>query len=115
MYKGHIEKSSGVMIAQINWGERTFFVQEGDAMKEWRVSAVNKERVIVHGSEGEELILPLNQQVFSTKPYAIFGFFANDNEMKVKVGDTIEGYKVLDITQAAVILYKDSMTITVSK
>jgi hypothetical protein len=115
MYKGHIEKSPGVMIAQINWGEKTYFVQKGDRMQNWTILNIEKEHVIVKSDKGEELTLHVHKQTFSKNPYAVFKMFASENEVKVKVGDQLEGYKVLDIRQDAVILSKDSQTISVTK
>jgi sRNA-binding protein len=115
MYMGFIEKSTAEFIAQINWASQTYFVRKGDAIKEWVILEITKDRVIARDTNGEEMELPLQQKVLSKKPFAQIKIYRTGNERKITVGDTVEGHKVLDITRDTVILTSDSGVITVYK
>ncbi|MBU1863515.1 MAG: hypothetical protein KKH94_07640 [Candidatus Omnitrophica bacterium] len=115
IYMGHIEKSSSEIIAQINWGARTHFVREGDALKDWTVMQIKKENVIIMHRNGKEKMLPLHKRVFSEKPYAVVNTYVTEKEVKIYIGDEIEGGKVLDITKDTVIITANSGIITIKK
>ena len=115
MYRGHIEKSPSELIAQINWGNRTYFVRKDESIKEWRVTNIEKEQVVVINDSKEEIALPLNKRIFQKKPYAIIGIQSTKDEFKINIGDEVKGYKVLDITKDTVILSINSKTISIAK
>jgi hypothetical protein len=115
MYMGFIEKSSAEYIAQINWASKTYFVRKGDKIKEWSISEVDKEKVVVESKSGEVIALPLQQKVLSEKPFARVYIYSTDSDKKITIGDEVEGHKVLDITKDTVILTSDSGVITINK
>ena len=115
MYMGHIEKSPSELIAQINWGGRTYFVRTGEYIKEWRVRRIEKERVFVLNKDGDEIELSIHKRLFSKKPYAIIKMQSTNEEFKINIGDEVKGYKVLDITKDTVILSINSKTISITK
>jgi hypothetical protein len=115
MYMGFIERSAAEYIAQINWSSQTYFVREGDTFKEWTVTKVTKEKVVLINPTGEDIELPLQQKVFSKKPFARVLINRTGKEQKITIGDTVEGYKVLDITRDTVILSSNSGSLTITK
>lgn len=115
MYMGFIERSSAEFIAQINWASQTYFVREGETFKEWTATQVTKEKVMVIHQNGEDMELPLQQKVFSKKPFARVVVSSTGKEQKITIGDTVEGYKVLDITRDTVILSSNSGSIEITK
>lgn len=115
MYMGFIERSSAEFIAQINWASQTYFVREGETFKEWTATKVTKEKVMVMHQNGEDMELPLQQKVFSKKPFARIILSSTGEEKKITIGDSVEGYKVLDITRDTVILSSNSGSIEITK
>ncbi len=52
VYNGYVEVPNEGLTAQINYGGATYFVQEGDNLKEYKVVSVDKQRVILDGNSG---------------------------------------------------------------
>ncbi len=114
-YMGFIERDNGDVIAQINFGQKTFFVKVGDKVDTWVIVGIEKDKVIVLGVEGEEKRLPIREKVFSSKPYAVLSSKASGKSQKLYIGDSFEQYKVLDIKDNTVILNSESGTLTLNK
>ena len=115
IYMGFIEKSPDEVIAQINWNDETYFVEKGEALREWTVTDIKRDSVTAVNAQGESITMPLQQRILSDKPYAIVTVPATGEARKIAAGDTVEGYKVLDITRDTVILATDSGPLTINK
>jgi len=115
MYMGFIERKTSEFVAQINWASKTYFVHTGDTIKEWTISKITKDEVVAVDASGESIELPLQKKVFSKKPFARVKIYRSAAERKITIGDTVEGYKVLDITRDTVILTSNSGVLTVDK
>lgn len=115
MYMGFIERSASEVIAQINWSSQTYFVRVRETIQDWTVMQITSEKVELLSTQGERIVLPIQEKIMSSKPYARVFLFSTEEEQKITIGDTVEGHKVLDITSDAVILTTDSGPLSIYK
>ncbi len=114
MYKGYIQTPMGAIIAQINWGGKTYFVKKGDRFKDFRVMEIDKKMVRIEGKEGQ-LILDFKKPVKGKEFIAKLSNSLNSKISEVRKGDEIYGYKILDITPNSVILYGEDKEWVINK
>lgn len=115
LFKGTIVRGDELIIAQINWGNKTHFVKPGESIDQWKVLNITKGRVQIEGADGEFFNLGLNQINYSKEFIADILVTKRNQIYHVKSGDPIAGYKVLNIQKEYVILSNNNSEITLNK
>lgn len=62
VYNGYVEVAGEGLTAQVNYGGTTYFVQKGDAIKEYKVVSVDKDEVVLEGN-GSRLVMEFKKPV----------------------------------------------------
>ncbi len=115
IFKGSIVRGDQVIIAQINWGNKTFFVKPNEMLKQWLISEITENFVIIKDAESQPFTLFLNKVTYSEMMVASVLYTKENKIYRVKVGDTIDDYKVLDIKNENVIVSNKNSQIIISK
>jgi len=115
IFKGSIVRGDQVIIAQINWGNKTFFVKPNEMLKQWLISEITENFVIIKDAESQPFTLFLNKVTYSEMMVASVLYTKENKIYRVKVGDTIDDYKVLDIKNENVIVSNKNSQINISK
>jgi hypothetical protein len=106
-YKGFIEYSKGI-VGQINLEGKTYFVKEGDQIPQYSVLKLYRRYAVVEDPKGNEIRLPLREKIMSDEYQATICLNLEDEIIKVKKGDKIKSYQVLDISTGYVVLFNES-------
>jgi len=117
IYNGFIEYTGGV-VGQINIGGTTYFVRKGEKIQDYEIIDLTGSYAVVKDSKGKEIKLPLRVRLFSDKYEATIFLNNEDKTIKVRKGDVIKNFRVLDISPNYVVLFnqitkkKEHLTLT---
>lgn len=117
VYKGFIESVAGI-VGQIQIGERTHFVREGDEIKGYRIDRLRRSYAMIRDiRDDKDIRLPIRERVLSDEFEAVLYLPRDKKVVKTKIGDKIENFRVLDISTDYVVLLNQSTNekITVRK
>lgn len=103
MYKGFIESTAG-MVGQIKIGERTYFVKEKEKIAEYKIIKLRRNYMQIEDAQGKQIKLPLREKIMSNEYEAILYLPRKEKTIKIKVGDSIKSFEVLDISRTYVVL-----------
>ena len=103
-YKGFIESLSGT-VAQLKVKNRSYFVREGDKIESYTVKRVRNDYMLIMDRESVEYRLPLGEKILSNDYEAALYVTKTHKTLKVKLGDIVNDFKVLDISPDNVVLY----------
>ncbi len=106
-YRGFIESLSGT-VAQLKVKNRSYFVKEGDEIDGYTVKKVCNDYMLIKDGAGVEYILPLGEKILSNDYEAALYVSKTHKTVKVKLGDIVNGFKVLDISPENVVLYNQT-------
>ena len=106
-YKGFIESLSGT-VAQLKVKNRSYFVKEGDEIDGYAVKKVRNDYMLIKDMAGVEYRLPLGEKILSNDYEAALYVSKTHKTVKVKLGDIVNGFKVLDISPENVVLYNQT-------
>jgi hypothetical protein len=106
-YKGFIESLSGT-VAQFKVGNRSYFVKEGDKIEDYMIERVRSDYMLVKTTDGAEYRLPLGEKILSNDYEAALYITKTHKTIKVKLGDMINDFKVLDISPNNVVLFNQN-------
>lgn len=115
IFKGSIVRGDKVIIAQINWGNKTYFVKPGEMLKQWLISEITEDFVIIKDPDLKPFTLFLNKITYSEVMTATIMYTTDNKIYRVKIGDMIDDYKVLDIKKHNVIVSNKNSQIIISK
>ncbi len=106
-YNGFIEYSGGI-IGQINLKGTTYFVKENAELIEYKTLELHRKYAVLEDSKGNKIKLPLREQVLSDEYEAIVYLTREDKTTKVRKGDKIKNFQVLDILPTYVVLFNET-------
>jgi hypothetical protein len=115
IFKGSIVRGDEVIIAQINWGNKTLFVKPNEMLKQWLVAEITENFVVIKDPDGKPVTLFLNRVTYSESMVASLLYTKENKIYRVKIGDFIDDYKVLDIKNENVVVSNKNSQIIISK
>jgi hypothetical protein len=115
VFKGSIVRGDEVIIAQINWGNKTYFVKPNEMLKQWLIAEITENFVIIKDTDSKPFTLFLNRVTYSEIMVASVLYTKENKIYRVKVGDLVDDYKVLDIKNENVIVSNKNSQIIISK
>ena len=112
IYKGRIERPDGAFIAQVNWGDRTYFVRQGEAIDGWQIIRAAPGALTIQHKDGETITLPYLEVTYRKERMAVVYDFRAQKEDELRAGDALEGYTVTEISEQSVTFSgKDQFTL----
>lgn len=115
VFRGSIVRGNNMIIAQINWANKTYFVKPSETLNNWQIIDITKDKVTIKSAEGKTAVLELNKVTRTAQLIATLTFTPKNQIFQVKKGDEVCGYKVIDIQNDYVIVSKNNSQITISK
>ena len=106
-YRGFIESLSGT-VAQFKISGRSHFVKEGDEIEGYTIERVRNGYMLIKDSSGTEYRLPLGEKILSDNYEAAIYITKTHKTVKVKLGDMINDFKILDISPNSVVLFNQN-------
>ncbi|MDP8261354.1 MAG: hypothetical protein P9M01_03290 [Candidatus Kappaea frigidicola] len=106
-YRGFIQSSSGT-VGQLKVSGRSHFVKKGDEVDGYAVERVCNEYILIKDTDGVEYRLPLGEKILSDNYEAALYVTKTHKTVKVKLGDMLNDFKVLDISPNSVVLFNQN-------
>ncbi len=103
-YNGFIEYTGGI-VGQINIGGTTYFIRKGEQIEDYEIIDLTRDYALVKDSQGKEIKLPLREKLLSDEYEATIFLSDEDKTVKIKKGDVIKNFRVLDISHTYVVLF----------
>ena len=107
-YRGFIESSSGT-VGQLKVSGRSHFVKKGDEVGGYTIEKVRNDYLLIKDKNGIEYRLPLGKKILSDNYEAALYVTKTHKTVKVKLGDVVNGFKVLDISPNNVVLFNQNV------
>ena len=107
-YRGFIESLSGT-VGQLKVSGRSHFVKEGDEVDGYTVERVRNDYMLIKSTDGVEYRLPLGKKILSDNYEAALYVTKTHKTVKVKLGDMLNDFKVLDISPNSVVLFNQNV------
>ena len=116
IYNGYLVLANGEMVAQLNFGERTYLARRGEVAEGWVLDGLNASSATLSSSDGEKVILEFKKPMPTQQLIATILDLASQEMVSVQKGEMVgDGYLVLDIKDTYVVLSKGDMTISIPK
>ncbi|MFH1777698.1 MAG: hypothetical protein ABH952_09115 [Candidatus Omnitrophota bacterium] len=115
-YKGRIKTNLAFNIAQINWNNRTYFVEAGDVISKYKIDRITQNTVVLKNTQGSDTIILKYLQPSQAKELIATVMDMNNNKMQeIEKGMELDGYNVLDITLDSVLLLQGEKKIIIKR
>lgn len=102
-YKGFIELPNGKLLAQINWGQKTYLVKEGDKIGDYNIKKLTKEKAEITWGKNNSIILESgNPPIIQEFEAIIYHILERRYYNRVKKGEKIGGIEILEVTNDGV-------------
>ncbi|NQT46346.1 MAG: hypothetical protein HQ593_02560 [Candidatus Omnitrophica bacterium] len=116
IYNGYLVLANGEMVAQLNFGERTYLARRGETAEGWVLDDLNASSATLSSSDGEKVVLEFKKPMPTQQLIATILDLGSKETVSVQRGEIIgDGYLVLDIKDTYVVLSKGDMTISIPK